>query len=988
MVKIHRNVVPLHLSTVQHAFYHGTNIDHPEDKVMVLHFQQVVVPVFTSFESFNNRTYVYWNSKAYNVILETTPPSVPVPVPAAGNETFHAPTIVPRSAMVTFAADEGSADSDSSDFEFDFNLGNNIDDSNDAEFLGDAMDIDGSEDRHDVLRALETEYESFDFRNLDADPFRSLQDFVLISFIHGETMNLSGQEVKKMMVMINVIVEIMRKNPEAKLPATDYVLKYDQRKKSRVPKMATSEHAVENKNNEEHSFFLNKPSEYLKHLMAHPIKAPILTSFPDETQGEMTCMQQVEKWKTHRMFQNLMVSLKNGSDLWVGDLRKMSDGWTVMVDRFYKQKTPTSSASATSDEIFADCYLVLNAPTLSVSLNRFKFFLSLFSNSLPVDKRAYRSQYNFIDRFTFNDSGTVVGPVPPTSIDEANRVHKVWLNGGFRPAWKRIKRDGNLMKVVLAPLMLFSDDTSGNVSKQYNLFDSFLVIPAAMSYDARSSKNNCFFICTSNKKLSSMDMLPPIVDDLLTLENGVEMYSIVEKENVLVVAPLLLIQADNYRHSELSMHKGSTSTSFCRKCTIWNTPNPNPTLRRNASKKAREEHAAKGTKELGVIRHEHPLRTIEDLIRLRDTVDANVKCVLETNGFVLNGSEELLRLDSYDPTLDSPIELLHTLPLGVGKCLLKYLVVTVLTDAQTKLLQTALGSYKQCPAYARNFRALLNHNGSFLGRDFKQLTQILPVVLRNTFVVEPNDYIDLIAKCFETYGCLSSLVYMRNFTGDKNEFAARMKGFIDELTSNALALDNHCIRLKRKKAPTCLVSLQPKLHMLHHMVRDFGRFGLPVNYETGHGEQFNKLIREEVLRTNRHNPSRYLAVAFGRQFIIHHVVGGGFFLDEYHNADRNEKELRRVTSVSVKIEKLMIEQPKFFALLFDSRENADNNDFKENPRITLNTSGIFKSGDTVFFGVVTNVDKAKYTIQKFEKELFTAAFSLRYIIIVVIVAIA
>ncbi|KAI9345978.1 hypothetical protein BD770DRAFT_291246, partial [Pilaira anomala] len=76
---------------------------------------------------------------------------------------------------------------------------------------------------------------------------------------------------------------------------------------------------------------------------------------------------------------------------------------------------------------------------------------------------------------------------------------------------------------------------------------------------------------------------------------------------------------------------------------------------------------------------------------------------------------------------------------------------------------------------------------------------------------------------------------------------------------------------------------QPKLHTLRHMASDIHRFGMPINYETEHGEQFNKFIREEILRTNRHNPSKDVAIAFARQFIIHHVVSGGSFLANYKN---------------------------------------------------------------------------------------------------------
>ncbi|KAI8638704.1 hypothetical protein BD408DRAFT_435792 [Parasitella parasitica] len=90
---------------------------------------------------------------------------------------------------------------------------------------------------------------------------------------------------------------------------------------------------------------------------------------------------------------------------------------------------------------------------------------------------------------------------------------------------KRPRTNGDFMKTVVVPITLFSDDTSGNLSKQFNLFDNYTVTPAAMSFDSRGSRNNTYFLCTANKKLSAVDMLPAIVDDLQMLENGIEVYS-------------------------------------------------------------------------------------------------------------------------------------------------------------------------------------------------------------------------------------------------------------------------------------------------------------------------------------------------------------------------------------------------------------------------------------------------------------------------------
>ncbi|KAI8635890.1 hypothetical protein BD408DRAFT_314569, partial [Parasitella parasitica] len=66
-----------------------------------------------------------------------------------------------------------------------------------------------------------------------------------------------------------------------------------------------------------------------------------------------------------------------------------------------------------------------------------------------------------------------------------------------------------------------------------------------------------------------------------------------------------------------------------------------------------------------------------------------------------------------------------------------------------------------------------------------------------------------------------------------------------------------------------------KMHILYHLTEDITRFGSAIFYETEKGEQFNKFIRETLFRTNRHNPSRDTAFAFGKRFMSNHVLTGG-----------------------------------------------------------------------------------------------------------------
>ncbi|KAG1464578.1 hypothetical protein G6F56_005055 [Rhizopus delemar] len=314
--------------------------------------------------------------------------------------------------------------------------------------------------------------------------------------------------------------------------------------------------------------------------------------------------------------------------------------------------------------------------------------------------------------------------------------------------------------------------------------------------------------------------------------------------------------------------------------------------------------------------------------KLRDTDDATVIEQMGKEDYTKNGSEQFLRLESYNPLLDTLVEFLHTLPLGVGKPLIQFLLKTTLTATQLTILQTALTEHHQCKAYARCFRSLANHSGSFLGRDFKILEQILPVVIKDAFpnIVE-GDMPDITAKCLELYGSLTSLLYMRSVTGNIGSF------------------------LK-------LVQIQ-----------EIKRFGMPIHYETKHGEKFNKFIREEILRTNRNNPSRDLAVAFSRQFFLQHLINGGSFLTTVRNA-QNDEEIRRVATVSSGVQQFNKEFPDFLKILLTNRENSENNDYIESSEdmLVVGTSGMFMHiNKRSFFGYIDKVERnpVKYCIQNY-----------------------
>ena len=113
--------------------------------------------------------------------------------------------------------------------------------------------------------------------------------------------------------------------------------------------------------------------------------------------------------------------------------------------------------------------------------------------------------------------------------------------------------------------MLYTDDTSGNKSKKWHLFNSWSIVLAGLPHSHNSQLGNIHFICCSDR-VSVLDMAEPIVEQLLDLErDGTVLYHAHLDCQVLVVAPVLCILADK---PEVVNHLQGSPVKFCRMCMV------------------------------------------------------------------------------------------------------------------------------------------------------------------------------------------------------------------------------------------------------------------------------------------------------------------------------------------------------------------------------------------------------------------------------------
>ncbi|KAL0074309.1 hypothetical protein F4703DRAFT_1968613 [Phycomyces blakesleeanus] len=394
------------------------------------------------------------------------------------------------------------------------------------------------------------------------------------------------------------------------------------------------------------------------------------------------------------------------------------------------------------------------------------------------------------------------------------------------------------------------DDTSDNWSKQYNPYKSWSMKFAAMSYEELCMAINILLLGIVQKRngYSGLSLLPTLVKNFKKLENGMVMYSAEHGEYVLVVAPLLLIEADTPCHSELCGILGPATLLPCRKCYC--------VLRRNVFLEVKEyflkKHMPRTWKHYVMTNSTDKRETI-----MPDVLGTNTPVNARALSFVNHSSGCLLELKAFDPSKDTPVEILHTILLGTAKYLINELVKKNLKPHPDKLERLANG--------------LKEHDIStgLSRKDFKVLLQILPGALLRDF--SDNQKIETILPCFVELGHLCSLVFVRQIESRFEEYITQVNHAVNSLIAKLHESDMANVA-NLKHLP---LSTKPKTHNMIHLTEDIRRFGPALNFETEKGEQFNKYIREHLIRTNRLNTLRDICHKFTKQAVMQHIFANG-----------------------------------------------------------------------------------------------------------------
>ena len=229
----------------------------------------------------------------------------------------------------------------------------------------------------------------------------------------------------------------------------------------------------------------------------------------------------------------------------------------------------------------------------------------------------------------------------------------------------------------------------------------------------------------------------------------------------------------------------------------------------------------------------------------------------------------------FDANQDTPFEALHVVLLGVVKYFWRDAVSRVSAEGK-QTLKARLTSVNVSGLDISPLRAqtLVQYAGSLVGRDFRAILQVAPVVLHG--LIPSAAYEAWLALCR-----LAPMVFQPCIE-DMTEFlvSSNMQRLADKALTN-LVQQRLESRVYDFLAATALWTTRwfnkPKFHLFLHLAEHIRRFGPATLCSTEGFESYNFIIRLRSVHSNRHAPSKDIANSFSFLHAVRHLVSGGWY---------------------------------------------------------------------------------------------------------------
>ncbi|KAJ6607200.1 hypothetical protein B0H10DRAFT_1956459 [Mycena sp. CBHHK59/15] len=252
------------------------------------------------------------------------------------------------------------------------------------------------------------------------------------------------------------------------------------------------------------------------------------------------------------------------------------------------------------------------------------------------------------------------------------------------------------------------------------------------------------------------------------------------------------------------------------------------------------------------LKAEGPRRTVDQI------ASEVLKWFSEQPGDKMN---PLLDIAGLDPSQDTPLELLHTILLGVIKYVWHHMNTEQWSDTDRHLLAIRLQSTDISGLTVPPIRAayMMQYKNNLIGKHFKTVMQTLLFHIHE--ISTPEQF-----QLVKAAGELGARLWVPEID-DMREYLAQVEITVANLLDAFHAVDPLRILTKIK------------LHLLAHIMDDVRRFGPLIRSSTEIYEAFNGVFRLCSVYSNHLAPSRDISRKFASMDRVKHLLSGGYWWD-------------------------------------------------------------------------------------------------------------
>ncbi|KAJ7257590.1 hypothetical protein B0H12DRAFT_1232611 [Mycena haematopus] len=614
-------------------------------------------------------------------------------------------------------------------------------------------------------------------------------------------------------------------------------------------------------------FYVNDIRESLAQHFSNPLVAPHLHLYPERTDGYVAETWQAQRWPEFGPGMLTPMYARGERHFYIDEVAELDTGelvlpleWFTVRDRDTPQEPALLYTEYHEIEVDMEGWRVNKQTRHKVLASRLK--------------------RNYIE-----------------IVHERGQIH--WLDEPrIMPHPMRKLADGDELYVVMANIWV--DDVSGNRSKQYNKhLNEYFVLFASTS-----------------PTVSWTDQLGAIRTQVQATEREpVRTYNAHTNRPCRFIIRVPCEPADNPQQAEEALHLTGNALSKCRKCRAGGPAAETESdegyhrlhfnaLRSVAEKKEElcaQLHAAMRNKKDEIGRLQTATGTkdkitefwIEQLLqkaqnakaenpdRSEDSIAEELQQWLDSQpGDKMN---PLFDLAGVDPTQDTPLEILHTVLLGIVKYAWHSLH-TSMDEKQRDAFATRLYSTDISGLSIPPIRAayIVQYRNNLIGKHFKSLMQTMPFHVHSL-----TD--DARFTLVDTIGKLAARLWVHKIPD------------IDECCDDLEILIGNVLDAFGDVEPAKIIN-KVKIHLLVHTTRDVRRFGPTIRFSTEIHESFNTIFRLCSIFSNRASPSRDIARQLASMAWLKHVLSGGFWENEHGKWVDASPEVRRILQAQVVIQ--------------------------------------------------------------------------------------